>query len=193
MSNSKSNSGKEPATQQPVSTQEITQLDNITLLFFAYRDFTADADRALRELDFGRAHHRVLFFVCRKPGMRVAELLQILRITKQSLARVLRQMVMSGYVIQKTGNTDRRHRLLFPTQKGRDLILLLSQIQSRRISRAIENSGAEHSQTISEFLSAMVDPKGQREMEKLIPGSASQNGQDAQNSLTGKPEINDGN
>jgi hypothetical protein len=85
--------------------------DIIELLFFAYRDFVGDPDEVLSKLTFGRAHHRVLHFVYRNPGMKVADLLDILNITKQSLGRVLKQLVDQGYVIQKEGAQDRRQRL----------------------------------------------------------------------------------
>ena len=88
---------------KPVSSDEITDLETIELLFFAYRDFISDPDLMLRNLGFGRAHHRTLYFVSRNPGMTVAELLSILKITKQSLARVLRQLIDSGYILQTEG------------------------------------------------------------------------------------------
>jgi hypothetical protein len=86
--------------------------DLIELLFFAYRDFVGDADDALAKFGFGRAHHRVLHFVTRHPGIKVADLLDILNITKQSLGRVLKQLVDQGYILQKEGESDRRQRLL---------------------------------------------------------------------------------
>src|SRR5713101_2261915 len=89
----------------------------IELLFYAYRDFTAEADAMLAELGFGRAHHRVIYFVGRKPGMTVSELLDILKITKQSLSRVLGQLVREGYIVQRPGTADRRQRLLELAQK----------------------------------------------------------------------------
>src|ERR1700716_4040249 len=92
--------------------------DIIELLFFAYRDFVSDPDDALAKFSFGRAHHRVLHFVNRNPGMKVAELLDILKITKQSLGRVLKQLIDQGYVLQKEGANDRRQRLLFVTPQG---------------------------------------------------------------------------
>ena len=92
--------------------------DIIELLFFAYRDFVTEADDVLAKFGFGRAHHRVLHFVNRNPGMKVAELLDILKITKQSLGRVLKQLVDQGYVVQKEGASDRRQRLLYVTAKG---------------------------------------------------------------------------
>ncbi|MCP4184456.1 MAG: winged helix-turn-helix transcriptional regulator [Hyphomicrobiales bacterium] len=160
-----------PTIEIPVTQNDITQLQNITLFFFAYRDFTADADRLLKEIGFGRAHHRVLFFVSRKPGMTVAELLKILGITKQSLARVLRQMISKGYIIQKPGNSDRRQRLLYPTTTGREFVLELSRMQSRRIARAIEQSGLKNTELLSQFLSAMIDPKEFELMKNLISPS----------------------
>ena len=93
----------------------------VELFFFAYRDFISDADEVLAEYGFGRAHHRVLHFVNRQPGMVVAELLEILRITKQSLGPVLRQLLDSGHLVQIARTEDRRQRLLYPTQKGRNL------------------------------------------------------------------------
>src|SRR4051812_18787225 len=84
--------------------------DLIELLFFAYRDFVGDADHVLEEFGFGRAHHRVIHFVHRYPGLKVADLLDVLRITKQSLGRVLKQLLDQGYIVQKTGNNDRRDR-----------------------------------------------------------------------------------
>src|SRR5688572_23323876 len=106
------------------------------LLFFAYRDFTQDADAILQEFGFGRAHHRVLHFVNRHPGLRVADLLDILKITKQSLARVLKQLVDQGYILQKAGPEDRRERLLYLTGKGRELASKLLALQCARVAAA---------------------------------------------------------
>ncbi|MEM8593008.1 MAG: MarR family transcriptional regulator, partial [Pseudomonadota bacterium] len=96
------------------------------LLFFAYRDFTGDPDVILADFGFGRAHHRVLHFVNRNPGLRVADLLDILNITKQSLSRVLKQLIDQGYVSQKAGASDRRERLLYPTERGKALAARLA-------------------------------------------------------------------
>src|SRR6516162_10546294 len=117
--------------------RDTASFDLIELLFFAYRDFVGDADEVLAKFGFGRAHHRVLHFVNRNPGMKVAELLGILRITKQSLGRVLKQLIDEGYVEQKEGATDRRRRLLFVTPKGEALALKLAGLQSARVTRAL--------------------------------------------------------
>jgi DNA-binding MarR family transcriptional regulator len=109
----------------------------IELLFFAYRDFTSDPDQILEEYGFGRAHHRVLHFVNRMPGLTVAELLDVLKITKQSLARVLKQLIDTGYIVQVQGPRDRRQRELYPTAKGRALALDLARPQSSRIAKAL--------------------------------------------------------
>lgn len=140
-----------------ITGDEIPQIGNIELLFFAYRDFTADADRILARFDFGRAHHRALYFVNRRPGMTVAELIAILGITKQSLSRVLRQLIDSGHIRQLEGKSDRRQRLLFPTRAGRELILELSMPQSRRIDAALKNCGVEDIEVISRFMRAMMN------------------------------------
>src|SRR5213592_4233899 len=95
--------------------------DIIELLCFAYRDFVGDADHELEAFGFGRAHHRIIHFVHRYPGLKVADLLDVLRITKQSLGRVLKQLLDEGYIVQKTGNNDRRQRLLYATAKGEAL------------------------------------------------------------------------
>jgi DNA-binding MarR family transcriptional regulator len=115
----------------------------IELLFFAYRDFTAEADSILAKQKFGRAHHRVIYFVGQYPGISVGDLLGILSITKQSLSRVLRQLVDDGYIDQQPGKSDRRQRLLTLTEKGRDLERLLTSEQRARIANAYKHAGAE--------------------------------------------------
>ena len=109
----------------------------IELLFFAYRDFVADPDRILENIGFGRAHHRVLHFVDRQPGLTIAELLDILRITKQSLSRVLKELLDQNYVEQRAGVSDRRQRLLYPTNEGRRLARDLARLQTERFTRAL--------------------------------------------------------
>ncbi|MFN0191647.1 MAG: MarR family winged helix-turn-helix transcriptional regulator, partial [Aestuariivirga sp.] len=101
--------------------EETDTIALIELLFFAYRDFISDPDALLEEYKFGRAHHRVLHFIGRDPGMTVAQLLEILRITKQSLGRVLKELIDKGFVFQKEGEEDRRQRLLYLTDAGKDL------------------------------------------------------------------------
>jgi DNA-binding MarR family transcriptional regulator len=134
--------------------------DIIELLFFAYRDFVGDADEVLGKFGFGRAHHRVLHFVNRNPGMKVADLLDILRITKQSLGRVLKQLVDQGYVLQKEGPNDRRHRLLYVTPKGEALAMKLAGLQSTRIAQALAAFGPGAHESARQFLTAMMDADG---------------------------------
>jgi DNA-binding MarR family transcriptional regulator len=131
--------------------------DIIELLFFAYRDFVGDADHELEAFGFGRAHHRVLHFVHRYPGLKVADLLDVLRITKQSLGRVLKQLLDEGYIVQKTGNNDRRQRLLFATAKGEALVAKLAGLQTDRINRALRDIGPAGAETVRQFLRAMID------------------------------------
>ncbi|SHJ15159.1 MarR family winged helix-turn-helix transcriptional regulator [Aureimonas altamirensis] len=127
----------------------------IELFFFAYREFTADADELLAQYGFGRAHHRILHFVNRAPGMTIAEILDLLQITKQSLSRVLRQLVEEGFIAILPGDDDRRQRLLFPTARGRELTLELSRAQARRIDLAMAGTGQRHSDSIHRFLRLM--------------------------------------
>jgi DNA-binding MarR family transcriptional regulator len=129
--------------------------DLIELFFFAYRDFVSDPDRILAEYGFGRAHHRVLHFVARRPGMTIAELLDILKITKQSLNRVLKELIDKGYIEQRAGQADRRQRLLSPTESGRELALSMARLQTRRIARATEGGSAE--EAVRRFLVGMMD------------------------------------
>jgi DNA-binding MarR family transcriptional regulator len=142
----------------------------IELLFFAYRDFVGDADRLLESLGFGRAHHRVLHFVHRHPGLTIAELLDILRITKQSLSRVLKELLEQGYVEQRAGVNDRRQRLLFPTPKGADLALDLAHLQSERFRRALATLPSEAERAAMDFLLAMIDPGERDKVAELLTG-----------------------
>ncbi len=129
----------------------------IELLFFAYRDFVGGPDRILAEYDFGRAHHRVLHFVNRNPGMRVTDLLDILKITKQSLARVLKQLVDTGFIDSRTGAADRRERLLYPTEAGRALALRLARLQSTRLEAAAAALGPGGTEAAKRFLALVVN------------------------------------
>jgi DNA-binding MarR family transcriptional regulator len=131
--------------------------DVIELLFFAYRDFIGDPDEVLATFGFGRAHHRVLHFVNRNPGMKVAELLDILKITKQSLGRVLKQLVDEGYVVQKAGANDRRQRLLYVTAKGEALAMELAGLQTERIARAFAEFGPHAHEAARRLLAAMIN------------------------------------
>ncbi|MBM3565236.1 MAG: MarR family transcriptional regulator [Alphaproteobacteria bacterium] len=130
----------------------------IELLFFAYRDFTGVADRVLAAIGFGRAHHRAIYFVGRAPGMTVGELLGILRITKQSLAPVLRDLIVQGYVVQRADAHDRRRRRLHLTEKGVSLERDLTRRQSRMIARAVAAAGAEAEAGFDAVLLNLVDP-----------------------------------
>jgi DNA-binding MarR family transcriptional regulator len=142
--------------------------DIIELLFFAYRDFVSDPDDVLAKFSFGRAHHRVLHFVNRHPGMKVADLLDVLKITKQSLGRVLKQLVDQGYVVQKEGANDRRQRLLYVTPKGEALAMKLAGLQTERIARAFAELGPNAHEMARRFLVAMIDPDGRDGVQKLI-------------------------
>lgn len=142
-------------------------LDVMGLFFFAYRDFVGDADALLARQSFGRAHHRVLYFVNLKPGMPVADILDILKITKQSLARVLRQLIDNGYIEQKTGAADRRQRLLYATEKGRHFFETLSATQTSRIDAAIAALPADGKRTVLRFFVSMVEPGDRPLLDRL--------------------------
>lgn len=137
-------------------------LIGVELMFFAYRGFTSDPDRILAEFDggkYGRAHHRVIHFVNRKPGLAVKELLGILGITKQSLNRVLRELQTDGLVDSRVGEEDRRERNLFLTEKGKELESDLSKAQYARMRQAYKDAGFEAVQGFRKVLENMIDPE----------------------------------
>jgi DNA-binding MarR family transcriptional regulator len=156
--------------------------DLIELLFFAYRDFVSDPDEVLDKLGFGRAHHRVLHFVNRNPGIKVAELLEVLKITKQSLGRVLKQLIDEGYIVQKEGANDRRQRLLYVSAAGEALALKLAGLQTARIARVIAELGPDAREAARRFLAGMIDGEDREHVLRLIARSDSlANGSRARN------------
>jgi DNA-binding MarR family transcriptional regulator len=156
--NSPTRSGITSADPQRVGERPVeTRWDIIELLFFAYRDFVGDPDHVLEEFGFGRAHHRVMHFVYRYPGLNVADLLEVLRITKQSLGRVLKQLLDEDYIVQKAGDPDRRQRLLFATAKGEALVGKLAGLQTDRVVRALQGLDASGAEAVRKFLLGMID------------------------------------
>ena len=148
------------AAEPPVRRPDLPSsafLEMLELFFFAYRDFVADPDAILARYGFGRAHHRVLHFVDRNPGLSVAELLDILKITKQSLARVLKDLVEAGHIESRTGSSDRRQRLLYATDQGHALARSLSLPQIGRIAAAFQALGPDGAARAREFLRLMID------------------------------------
>jgi DNA-binding MarR family transcriptional regulator len=151
----------------------------VEAIFLAYRDFISEPDRVLAEIGFGRAHHRVLYFVDRYPGMRVADLLEILQITKQSLARVLRELVKEGYIRQISGETDRRERRLYPTEKGTGLATRLTELQLDKVRKALAAVGEEGRATVATFFQHMApDASRLAALRKSLPGRGSGEGAD---------------
>jgi DNA-binding MarR family transcriptional regulator len=146
---------KHPDHSLLMAEEELRQA--MELLFFAYRDFTGEADALLADFGFGRAHHRVIYFVGRHPGMAVSELLGILKITKQSLSRVLGQLIDDGFILQHTDAADLRRRHLYLTTKGADLERRLSERQSQRIMRAYQDAGADAVQGFRAVLRAIIN------------------------------------
>jgi DNA-binding MarR family transcriptional regulator len=155
----------------PQAAGQVPVHDLIELFFFAYRDFVSDPDRILADYSFGRAHHRVLHFVDRQPGLTIAELLDILRITKQSLNRVLKELIGTGFVESRTGTIDRRQRLLYTTGKGHDLASRLAKLQAERILHALAGLEPQARDVASRFLLAMIDADDRAHVEKLVFGA----------------------
>jgi DNA-binding MarR family transcriptional regulator len=144
----------------------------IELLFFAYRDFTAEPDAILAKWKFGRAHHRVIYFVGRHPQISVTDLLGILKITKQSLSRVLGQLVKEGYIVQRPGLRDRRQRLLELTEKGKELERQLSENQRALIARAYRAAGAAAVEGFRKVMLGIINDEDRRRFPRAaaMPG-----------------------
>ena len=140
----------------------------IELMFFAYRGFTADPDRILEQYGYGRAHHRAMHFINRHPGLTVNELLDILGVTKQSLNRVLRQLVEDGLVQSEVGRQDRRQRNLTLTELGKDLESQLSASQRARMRRAYSSAGPAAVQGFRTVLEQIIDPDMRNRIERLL-------------------------
>ena len=163
-------------TRPSAPAHEADLVAMVELLFFAYRDFTAEPDAILSPLGFGRAHHRVLHFVNRHPGLRVADLLDVLRITKQSLARVLKQLVDEGFVQQAAGESDRRERRLHVTAKGQALAERLLQLQTQRMAAALSEAsslseaGGAAGPIARSFLLAVIAGDDRAEVNRLVEG-----------------------
>jgi DNA-binding MarR family transcriptional regulator len=149
----------------PLFLREEELRQGMELLFFAYRDFIAEPDKILAGYGYGRAHHRVIYFVGRHPAITVSELLAILQITKQSLSRVLGQLVRDGLIVQRQGLRDRRQRLLELTEAGRDLERRLSEDQRARIARAYRDAGAEAVEGHRTVLRNLINERDRRRFE----------------------------
>ena len=138
----------------------------LELFFFSYRDFTSGPDKILEKLKFGRAHHRVIYFVGKKNNITIKELLVVLKITKQSLSRVLNQLVEEGYIIVSSG-LDKRTKSLSLTEKGKKLELELSTIQIKKIKKVLNNFSEENINGFKKILYEMIDINNRKIFEQL--------------------------
>ena len=154
-----------------LSEEELRQ--GIELLFYGYRDFTGEADQQLVVLGLGRAHHRAIYFIGRNPGLTVSQLLAILKITKQSLSRVLQELIAKGYVAQQQGQTDRRQRRLKLTEAGEKLEMMLTEAQRQRVARAYRLAGPGAVEGFRKVLLAFIDEADRvRLTQDRLPGAA---------------------
>ena len=155
----------------PLFLREEELRQGIELLYYAYRDFTAEPDEILARYGFGRAHHRVIYFVGRYPEMTVTQLLGILRITKQSLSRVLGQLVREGFIKQRSGDRDRRQRLLELTDKGVALERELSETQRQRVAQAYREAGAQAVEGFRKVMLGVIGSEQDRaKFDRSLPG-----------------------
>ena len=157
---------KSPANPLFLRDEELRQ--GIELMFYAYRDFTFESDQQLKRYQLGRAHHRALYFIGRHPGQTVGHLLSILKVTKQSISRVLKDLLEQGYVEQKSGSRDRRERLLWLTDRGQKLERDLTDRQSQRFARAYRETGAEAVEGFRKVLMGLLDPAERAAVDKRV-------------------------
>ena len=142
----------------------------IEAMFFAYRGFTADPDRILETMEYGRAHHRALHFIHRNPGTTVSNLLAILGVTKQSLNRILRGLIDDGLVRSDKGKRDGRERHLYLTEEGDKLERQLSDAQRARMRAAYRAAGPAAVAGFRQVLEAMMDPEMRNLYNRLKEG-----------------------
>ena len=160
---------KTPANPLFLRDEELRQ--GIELMFYAYRDFTFESDQQLKRYQLGRAHHRALYFIGRHPGQTVGHLLSILKVTKQSISRVLKDLLEQEYVEQKSGPRDRRERRLWLTERGVKLEKELTDRQSQRFARAYRETGADAVEGFRKVLLGLLDPAERIEVDKRVRGS----------------------
>ena len=151
-------------TPQFLRENEIRKV--IELIFFSYRDFTSGPDQILDKLKFGRAHHRVIYFVGKRPDLTIRELLSILQITKQSLSRVLNQLVKEKYITLKTG-LDKRTKKLSLTKKGEDLEKQLSKIQINKIYNTIKKFDQKEVDAFKKVIFSMIEDENKKKFNKI--------------------------
>ena len=157
----------------PLLLHEEKLRQGIELLFYGYRDFTGEADKELAALGLGRAHHRAIYFIGRNPGLTVSQLLAILKITKQSLSRVLQELVAKGYVAQQPGETDRRQRRMKLTDAGQALERKLTEAQRQRIAKAYRMAGPDAVEGFRQVLMGLIDEADRPSVARdRLPGAA---------------------
>ena len=138
----------------------------IELIFFSYRDFTAGPDKILEKINFGRAHHRVIYFVGKQKKITIKELLSILQITKQSLSRVLNQLVKEKFILISTG-IDKRTKNLSLTKKGEDLEKELSTIQINKIRNVLKQFNEKDINGFKKILYTMIEEKNKKKFDEI--------------------------
>ena len=150
----------------PLFLNEIEIRKIIELMFFSYRDFTSGPDKVLEKINFGRAHHRVIYFVGKKKDLTIKELLTILQITKQSLSRVLNQLVKEKYIILSIGE-DKRTKKLTLSNKGEELEKQLSEIQINKIYNVIKNFDEQDINGFKKVLYQMIEKHNQKKFNEI--------------------------
>ena len=117
--------------------------DFIEQIFYAYRETYADPKKILKKYSFGTAHHRAIHLIEKYEGLTVSDLLRKLKITKQSLNRVLKDLINNETIILKKGKIDSRQRKIFLNVKGKKLFEEIFLEQKKRIYNAFKNSDSD--------------------------------------------------
>ena len=155
------------ASKEPKSGQQDLR-EAMELLYFAYRAFTGEGDQLLFTDGFGRAHHRVLYFVGRAPGMTVGTLLQTLQISKQALAPVLRQLIDKGLVQQRRGESDKRERCLSLSPQGQELEQAIAQRQMAYLQQSFAAAGPEAVAGFRKVILGLVEPEERVRFDQIL-------------------------
>ena len=117
--------------------------DLIESIFYAYRETYSDPNQVLKKYSLGNAHHRAIHLIERHDGITISSLLIKLKITKQSLNRVLRDLIKNKTILLKKGEIDSRQRQIFLNEKGKKVFEEIFFEQKKRIYNALKNSDSD--------------------------------------------------
>jgi DNA-binding MarR family transcriptional regulator len=154
----KSSASRSPATRHDLLESSRGSVDEtIALFYLGYRAGVAGPKKVLDKLDFGRPHHRILYVVARRPGIAIANLIDLLEVSRQALHRPMRDLIAQGYLVQKPAPTNRRLTLLSLTPKGAALESKLTDLQYEAFAKAFAATGPEAEQQWKAVMRALAE------------------------------------